>query len=178
MKNILLYVLAGSIALGAGFYVHQRSLTLTTQHTESLLSFRFPDEKGQIHDINEWQGQIRVINFWATWCPPCLKEIPELMALQEQYQDAGLQIIGLAVEDAEPVREFLIDHPVNYPILIGGDGAINLSRQLGNIINAIPFTLVINQQGQIIYRHPGELTRAKLIDVLSELDARFKAGAV
>ncbi len=124
---------------------------------------------GDQRNVSEWQGKILVINFWATWCPPCRKEIPEFVALQEQYGDKGLQFVGIAIEDREPVSEYLNTIKINYPILIGGDKGIALAQQLGNIINAVPFTIVVNPQGQVIHRQPGEFSREKVLEIISPL---------
>ena len=128
-----------------------------------------PDVSGNFHNISEWQGKILVINFWATWCPPCLKEIPEFMALQEQYSDKGLQFIGIAIDDQDSVQEYLLSTKINYPILIGGVTGIALAQQLGNSFDAVPFTLVVNQQGQIIHRQPGEFSREQLMEIIAPL---------
>ena len=119
--------------------------------------------------MSEWQGKIRVINFWATWCPPCLKEIPEFIALQEQYATKGLQFIGIAIDDQDPVGEYLATIKINYPILISGDTGIGLAHQLGNIVDAVPFTVVVNQQGQIIYRHQGEFSKEQILKIIEPL---------
>nr|WP_305909345.1 TlpA disulfide reductase family protein [Methylomarinum sp. Ch1-1]MDP4522252.1 TlpA disulfide reductase family protein [Methylomarinum sp. Ch1-1] len=98
-----------------------------------------------------------------------MKEIPEFIKLQEQLGVRDVQFIGVAIEEKEPVAEFLNSHTINYPILIGGDAGISLSQQLGNIIGAVPYTVIVNQQGQIIHRHPGELDRTKLLQILKPL---------
>ena len=134
-----------------------------------LPDFNLPDVSGNQHSISEWQGKILVINFWATWCPPCRKEIPEFMALQEQYAAKGLQFIGIAIDDQEPVEEYLATTKINYPILIGGVTGIALAHQLGNSIDAVPFTLVVNRQGQIIHRHPGEFSREQIMEIITPL---------
>jgi thiol-disulfide isomerase/thioredoxin len=110
-----------------------------------------------------------VLNFWATWCPPCLKEIPDFIDLQKQYADKGLQFIGIALEDKEPVAEYAAKTKINYPILSGGDNGIALAHQLGNSMDAVPYTLIVNRQGQIIYRHPGELSKEQLLKVIAPL---------
>ena len=100
---------------------------------------------------------------------PACKEIPEFIALQEQYAAKGLQFIGIAIDDQEPVKEYLAKTKINYPILIGGDTGIALAHQLGNIIDAVPFTVVVNQQGQIIHQHPGEFSREQIMEIINPL---------
>lgn len=171
MKQNLLILLAAILALAGGIAVKRllnETDAATIQEPQGL-NFSLPDSTGTMRHSDEWQGKILVVNFWATWCPPCLKEIPEFVKLQQNYAEQGVQFVGIAVEDKEPVIEFLQNHAVNYPILIGGDSAISLSQQLGNFANAVPFTIITNRQGQIIHRQPGELSSTKLTKILQGL---------
>jgi len=168
-KNTLLILLASIIAISAGVFV--RSLSETTHQAVIIpaLEFSLPDVANKQRSLSEWQGKIRIINFWATWCPPCLEEIPEFIKLQTEYGDKNVQFIGVAIEDKQAVQQYLKNNPSNYPMLIGEEQAIKLSQQLGNIVNAVPFSLILNQQGQIIHRHPGELSREKIIEIIAPL---------
>ena len=135
----------------------------------SLPDFNLPDIFNNLHSISEWKGKILIINFWATWCQPCRKEIPEFIALQEQYSDKGLQFIGIAIDDQGSVEEYLVKTKINYPILIGDTTGIDLAHQLGNNIDAVPFTLIVNQQGKIIHQHPGEFSREQIMEIITPL---------
>jgi len=168
MNNLMIGLIA-VIALSLGVYAKQLSSAPEQPAMNSLLEFTLPDLQGKPHNIKEWQGKILVINFWATWCPPCRKEIPEFIALQNQYGDKGLQFIGVAIEDTQPVAEFAKKIGINYPILIAEAIGIMLAGQLGNSSGAVPFTIVVNQQNKIIYRHPGELSKQQLQDVILPL---------
>lgn len=169
MKTSGLIIIVALLALGGGIIA--KGLLSPVEQTSPipLPDFNLPDVSGNQHNISEWQGKIRVINFWATWCPPCLKEIPEFMALQEQYSAKGLQFIGIAIDDQEPVEEYLAKTKINYPVLIGGVTGIALAHQLGNSIDAVPFTLVVNQQGQIIHKHPGEFSSEQIMEIINPL---------
>ena len=169
MKLPGLILIAALLALGGGILA--RGFLSSTEPTQPtpLPDFSLPDVAGTQHAISEWQGKIRVINFWATWCPPCLKEMPEFIALQEQYADKGLQFIGIAIDDQEPVEKYLASTKVNYPILIGDVTGIALAHQLGNIVDAVPFTVVVNQQGQIIHRQPGEFSKEEIMKIITPL---------
>ena len=134
-----------------------------------LEDFSLKDLKGKVHSISEWQGQIRIINFWATWCPPCRKEIPDLIALQQNYENRGLTVIGIAIDDPEAVAEFLSTTPITYPLLIATDEGINLSRKLGNTISAIPFTIIIDEQGIMKYKHQGELSKLDIVNIIQPM---------
>jgi len=167
-KNTLFILLAGVIALSAGLFAQYLAAGTQQKIKSPLLEFNLPDLTGKQRNISEWQEKIRIINFWATWCPPCLKEIPEFIKLQNEF-NKDIQFIGIAIEDKQSVEEYLATININYPILIGEDGGIALSNKLGNIINAVPFTLVVNRQGQIVHRQPGEISREKILDIIKPL---------
>jgi len=167
-KNTLLILFAGVLALSGGILSHRLSTTAVPDALPAI-EFSFPDSTGTQRNINEWQGKILIINFWATWCPPCLKEIPEFIKIQDEFADKNLQFIGIAIDEKSAVEEYLETIHINYPILIAGDEGIALSRQLGNIVNAVPFTLIVNPKGQVIHRQPGELSREQIIETIRPL---------
>jgi thiol-disulfide isomerase/thioredoxin len=166
----LIIIAAAMLALGGGILVREFLLPVEQTGPSSLPNFSLPDVSGNQHNISEWQGKVRVINFWATWCPTCRKEIPEFIALQEQYAAKGLQFIGIATDDDQkPVDEYLATTKTNYPILIGGFTGTALAHQLGNTIDTVPFTLIVNQQGQIIHKQLGEFSRGKIMEIITPL---------
>ncbi len=169
MKQTGLIIIAAIIALGLG--ISARHLFPPTEKSDpsTLPAFNLPDLSGRQHNISEWQGKVLVINFWATWCPPCLKEIPVFIALQEHYTTKNVQFIGIALEDKEPVAKFAAASKINYPILLGGDNGITLAQQLGNNVGAVPYTLVVDRQGQIIHRHQGEFSKEQLVTIITPL---------
>jgi len=173
-QNTILIFFVSAIALIAGLFV-QTSFTKSSSdsaqqdNTIPAIEINLPDITGKQRSISEWQGKILIINFWATWCPPCLKEIPEFIQLQNEYKDKNLQFIGIAIEDKAAVEQYLKTIAINYPMLIASEEGIALAQQLGNIVNAVPFTLIVNQQGQIIHRQPGELSKEKIIEIITPL---------
>lgn len=170
MKQALLIVLVAVLALGGGIAVRTFNAgTKPAPVASQLPEFTLPDLTGQPHAISEWHGKIRIINFWATWCPPCLKEIPEFIKLQNQYGPQGLQFIGIAIDDEFAIEDFIKTTPINYPNLIGQEQGISLAEQLGNQAGAIPFSVIVDGQGQIIHRQQGELSSKQILDVVTPL---------
>jgi peroxiredoxin len=169
MKQAGLIIIAAILALVLGISARHFFSPTPKNDVSALPEFNLPDLSGQQHNISEWRGRVLVLNFWATWCPPCLKEIPDFIDLQKQYADKGVQFIGIALEDKEPVAEYAAKTKINYPILSGGDNGIALAHQLGNSMDAVPYTLIVDRQGQIIYRHPGELSKEQLLKVIAPL---------
>ena len=169
MKATGLIIIAAVLALGGGIVAREFLSPAVQADVTSLPDFALPDVSGKQHNISEWQGKIRVINFWATWCAPCRKEIPEFIALQKQYEAKGLQFIGIAIDDPESVAQYLASININYPMLIGDLTGIALAHQLGNTIDAVPFTLIVDRQGQIIHRHPGDFSKEQIVEIITPL---------
>lgn len=142
---------------------------VSEENQQKLTEFSLPDLSGKQRNIKEWQGKVLVINFWATWCPPCLKEMPEFEALHTEYEKKGLQFIGIALDDAEPVKEFIASKKITYPILLGEDQGTKLAHDLGNIINTVPFTIIVNKQGLVVKSQMGELSRKQLLEIITPL---------
>ena len=168
-RKTLIILFAAFVALTAGIFA-QSSLTLIKDAGNSQLpEIILPDLQGKQRNITEWQGKVIIINFWATWCPPCLKEIPEFIELQKELGDLGLQFIGIAIEEQQPVDEYVSLININYPILIGEDSGIALSVALGNLINAVPFSVVVDRKGNIAHRQPGEFSKQQILEIVNPL---------
>jgi len=168
-KQFIAFILIFLILLSALFARHQAQKKGQAQQPLPLIEFSLPDLSGNSHSITDWQDKILIINFWATWCPPCLKEIPEFIELQTEYAEQNIQFIGIAIDKPDLVDDYLSFIDINYPILIAETEGGKLSQKLGNSVNAIPFTVIVNQQNQIIFRQPGELSKQKLRELIVPL---------
>ena len=110
-----------------------------------------------------------IVNFWATWCEPCREEMPRFVKLQDQYGAKGLQFVGIAIDQADKVRQFAKEIELNYPTLVGGYGAMELSKTLGNRLGALPFTVVLDRAGRVVHTQLGPLKDAQLQSMITQL---------
>ena len=117
---------------------------------------------GQSIKSEEWQGKVLVVNFWASWCPPCVEEMPTLDMLQKDFLQQNVLFVGIGIDSPSNIREFLNKTPVSYPIVIGGLEGSNLSKQLGNTSGALPYTLIINPKGKAVYSKLGKISEDEL----------------
>ncbi len=163
-QRIALYVLTFIVGMWGGELLIRQFSQDTATQVQSLLGqpaadFCLPDLEGSEHCVDEWAGKVRVINFWATWCPPCQRETPLFVELQETYGARGLQFIGVAIDDADKVRDFIDTHGVEYPMLIGQDEAIAAAKRYGNRYGALPYTVIVDRENRIRHIVHGELSR-------------------
>ncbi len=131
--------------------------------------FEMKDLDGKLHSVSEWDGKILVLNFWATWCSPCRKELPIFVELQKKYADQGLQFLGLAVDTPEEVKSFMETLPLNYPTLVGEDDAMDIARIYGNNIGALPYTVIINRSGKIVFTRKGDMKKSEAEKMFSSI---------
>lgn len=122
----------------------------------------FDTPNGQTLHFSAYKGHPIVLNFWASWCPPCVKEMPDIDHFHRDMQPKGWRVIGLAVDGPTPVREFLAKVPVGFDIGLAGFGGTELSQALGNTAGGLPFTVLINADGRIVHRKVGGTTYADL----------------
>ena len=117
---------------------------------------------GKAVNSAEWQGKVLVVNFWASWCPPCVEEMPTLDLLQQEYLQQNVLFVGIGIDSPSNIREFLKSTPVSYPILIGGLQGSNLSKQMGNTQGALPYTVIIDTKGKSTYTKLGKISEDEL----------------
>jgi thiol-disulfide isomerase/thioredoxin len=118
--------------------------------------------EGKAISTQDWQGKLLVVNFWASWCPPCVEEMPELQKLQGEFSQQNVLFVGIAIDSPSNVREFLKKTPVSYPIAMGGMDGSQIYKALGNSQSALPYTVVINPSGMAIYQKLGKIDEEEL----------------
>ena len=139
----------------------------------TLLALSLPDAAGKEQSIGQWRGKVVVVNFWATWCAPCREEMPEFVRAQTEFGGRGLQFVGIAVDQADKVDQFAKELGLNYPTLIGGYGAVELSKTLGNRLAALPFTIIVDRQGQVVHTQLGPLKSDQLRSIVCQIAVIF-----
>jgi len=151
-KPVRQALLAGTIGLAAALagygvarLLHSRSAPSTPASTAA--DFSLPDLAGKPHSLADWRGKLVVLNFWATWCPPCRGEIPGFVRLQQRYGHAGLQIVGVSVDDPAAVAQFWQTMKINYPLLLADDSVYDLMATYGNREAGLPYSVVIRPDG-------------------------------
>lgn len=174
-KNLILLT-AAVVALVAG-YLLSFSLQRSTSAPSAAISygssqaidFTLIDLEGKKRSLQEWHGKVIVLNFWATWCPPCREEIPLLIDLQKRHAAENLQVIGVAIDNKSAVLAYRQSVGMNYPTLLGDDNTMQLITDYGNRSGSLPYTVIIDRQGAIAVRKLGIFTRGELESVLDPL---------
>jgi len=167
-RQVLIVVAVAIAAAVSGYGAHLWRLSGTDRSEDALMAVRLADLEGRQQSLDQWRGKVLVVNFWATWCAPCREEIPAFVRLQEKYRTDGLQFVGIAIDQPEKVQAFSREFGINYPVLLGGIDTVEISRQAGNRIGALPFTLVLDRNGLIVSRELGKARE-------TELETRIKS---
>lgn len=144
---------------------------------DTLPDFALEDLTGEMRSVHGWEGNALVINFWATWCAPCLREIPLLKEFQDANGSAGVQVVGIAVDHLEAVRAFAEEMGFNYPVLVGQLAAMEAAAEFGLEFFVLPFTVFADPRERIVGVHRGELHEEHLDEFLLVLNA-LEAGSM
>jgi thiol-disulfide isomerase/thioredoxin len=168
------YAVAGLVALGAGVYWGRNAIegsesAVGARDASTLFALALPDSAGKEQSLSQWKGKVLIVNFWATWCEPCREEMPQFVEAQQRSGAKGLQFVGIAIDQADKVQQFASEIHLNYPALIGGYGAIELSKTLGNRLGALPFTVIVDRGGKIVHTQLGQLKDAQLQSYIHQL---------
>ena len=154
---------------GAGAWYGWRRLAVSPEDAQAgtlLRSLSLPDAQGNPYALASLTGKTVVLNFWATWCPPCIDEMPELSTLHQEISSRNGLVIGIGIDSASNIRQFASTNRFPYPLLVGGMGGTELSRRFGNHVGALPFTVVISPDGQVAHRSLGRIKLPKLREIV------------
>jgi len=169
-REVLILGAAGLAATAAGFLAGPALLQLGGDREEGALKqAAFNDLDGKPRRLTEWRGRVVVYNFWATWCAPCREEIPLLVAARQKYGPSGVEIVGIAIDNAAKVREYSSSFKISYPVLLAEADGLDLMRRLGNSGGGLPYTVIVDREGALVHRKLGALKQAELDGLLEPL---------
>jgi thiol-disulfide isomerase/thioredoxin len=182
------YALIAVLAAAAGFGIYRFGLAPQTAPPEVeapvaraepgglpevLPEFVLTDREGEPRSIQSWPGKSMIVNFWATWCAPCRREIPLLKQIQNEHGDEGFQVVGIAVDFRDDVLEYADEMGINYPLLIGEQDGLDAVAKFGLPAAGFPFTVFTDTQSRIVLTHLGEITESQskvLLDVVRQVN--------
>ncbi len=134
-----------------------------------LYSIPLFDLAGQQTSIGDWEGNILIVNFWAPWCVPCRREVPDLIKTQLDYAQQGVSVLGIAFDSEPQVSQFALEHQINYPLFLVGNRAAMYNSVFGNSSGSLPFTVFLDRNQRIVFQHNGELDAEQLLEQLEVL---------
>lgn len=173
-KQFAVVLVVAAVAGAAGFTVSRLTQAPNAQQVatqaakdsgaegQALPEAQLHDLDGKPHALAEYKGRWLLVNFWASWCAPCMEEIPALIAAQNTHGPKGLQVLGIAMDDPEEARKTVRNKGINYPTLVGDDDVLALMEKLGNTMGALPYSVLISPEGVVRDLELGGLTTARL----------------
>ena len=180
IQTILLYTGIALLSLAVGILTAQWLGKGNTEKPSYLSSkpvdvpelrvdFTLQDLDGKPRSLSEWDGKVILLNFWATWCPPCRKEMPDFVELREELNEQPFEIIGVAIDRAEPVQDFVDEIGVNYPILLAELEGLKIMLAYGNQLTTLPYTVIIDQSGKVVEAFRTEVNKQQMLDIIQPL---------
>lgn len=171
-RNFLIIAPIALLFIATGIYWGIRQTEPKHSANPAVAAFfsqTLPDTQGNSQPLSQWKGRPLVINFWATWCAPCIQEMPELSALQMELTSRHIQIVGIGIDSLSNIAEFSQKYKISYPLYVAGMGGAEFSKQLGDQTASLPFTVLIDASGQVKKTYLGRLKfdelRRDLIDL-------------
>lgn len=183
MKKLIDYALSLILMIAIGSVVYHfvlkpfQASRLTgdenteSHHTQAFFASQLLDVDAKPYLLAQYKGKTLIVNFWATWCAPCREEMPDLSDLNKILFNQKVSVIGLAVDEQEAVKQFQVETPVSYPLLIAETEGMVLSTQLGNAKGVLPFTVIVDKEGNVAKTYYGKITKAMLLQALKSMHA-------
>ncbi|MDP1766883.1 MAG: TlpA disulfide reductase family protein [Methylotenera sp.] len=180
LKKVLSNIGYFAIMLSLGFAIYYYFLSpnavlknLQTDYsalsTQKFFTANLPNQNGVSQDLSQYKGKIIVLNFWATWCPPCREEMPELSELHTEYKIKNVVVLGVVIDELRLVKEFSDANPVSYPLLADETEGMTLASHLGNDKGVLPYTVIINTDGTVTNAYFGRINKSLLASSLDKL---------
>lgn len=166
--RILAILAVAAVGGAAGYLTREYSrsdtagIEIPVDAGRELLATSLPDADGNVQSLEQWRGKVLIVNYWATWCPPCMKEIPDFASVSRDLEDAPVQFVGISIDRVENVRAFDERMDVPYPLLIAPPQALEATARLGNSAQALPFTVILDPRGEIGHLKLGVLNKSEL----------------
>lgn len=169
LKRRLLWLIVALSALGIGIGLGLTRLAPQPATPAGwLFELSYPQPSGQTTPLAEARGRLTIVNLWASWCLPCVEEMPDLSRFHSDLSSSGIQVVGLALDSPSNVRDFLEATPVSYPIFIVGAAGTEIGRRLGNAVDALPFTAMVDESGNVVKQKLGKITQDELRSWVNE----------
>jgi thiol-disulfide isomerase/thioredoxin len=171
-RKTVLFIAVALLCAALGAYLGQRRnapAAAEPSAVTALLAQSMNDASGQPQQLSQWKDRPLVVNFWATWCAPCVDEMPELSALQQQVAARQIQILGIGIDSPSNIADFGAKYKISYPLYAAGVSGTELSRQFGNQAGGLPFTVLIDREGKVKKTYLGRLKMDQLRQDLASL---------
>lgn len=135
----------------------------------SLDQINLLDLDGNKQSLSQWQGKVLLVNFWATWCPPCREEIPVFLSLRKKFSSDGFEVVGISIDDANKVKQYRRSMQIDYPLLDGEQSGMPLMVSLGNPTGGLPFSVLYDRNGDVVQIKTGAYGHQELQDLIEKL---------
>ena len=164
-KNWLFAGLALLAGIAASFYINALS-DKEEQSATRLEQIELPDLNGNRQSLAQWQGKLLLVNFWASWCPPCLEEIPIFLSLRQKNLDDSFEVVGISVDSVQKVLRIRDSIGIDYPLLDGEKGGLSLMENLGNHTGALPYSILFDRKGSAVHFKTGQFSHQELEELI------------
>lgn len=139
---------------------------------QKFFALSLKDSQAKPQALRQWESKFIVLNFWATWCKPCVQEMPELEALQKEFQSHNVKLLGLGIDTPSNVADFAQKHHITYPLFAAGLEGTDIASAMGNAVGGLPFTVLITPEGRIVKTYSGRLKMQELKNDIRRLNLK------